>query len=108
MDLAAPAQVRDIFRTPPGTGSVAAFAWKFDDSEVIVRRNVNADGKKDDKAHVWAIDVTTGKARPLGLTIDRGLQKLQISPDGRHLSYDAGYPYQEVWVLEHAAALLPR
>jgi hypothetical protein len=36
------------------------------------------------------------------------MQQLQISPDGRYLSYDAGFPYQEVWVLENVTAALPK
>jgi Tol biopolymer transport system component len=107
LDLNVPIQSREIFRTPPGTG-IWAYAWSADDREVIVGRNVNAGGAKDGKDHLWAIDVETGKSRPIGLTVDRGLQKLQSSPDGRRLSYDVGFPYQEVWVLENVAALLPQ
>jgi Tol biopolymer transport system component len=107
LDLSAPTKTREVFRAPPGS-FLAAYAWSLDDREVIVERDVNTDGTDDDKSHVWAIDVATGKARPLGLTVDRGMQQLQISPDGRYLSYDAGFPYQEVWVLENVAAALPK
>ena len=107
LDLAAPANVREIFRSKPDS-LVVASAWSADDREVIVERDVNADGVDDDTSHVWAIDVSTGIARPIGLTVDRGLHDLRSSANGRYLSYDAGWPYQEVWVLENAAAGLPK
>jgi serine/threonine protein kinase/Tol biopolymer transport system component len=107
LDLATPTTAREIFRTAPKTG-LEAYGWSLDDREVIAMRTVNAAGVVDEKDHLWAIDVATGSARPIGLTVDNKMQRLQISPDGRRLSYDAGYPYQEVWVLENAAALLPQ
>jgi len=99
--------VREIYRSAPGTIAIAS-AWSADDREVIVERDVTADGIDDDKSHLWAIDVATGTARAIGLTVDRGLHELRSSADGRWLSFDVGWPYQEVWVLENAAAGLPR
>ena len=42
----------------------------------------------------------SGQARLVGLDI-HGLNQMRLSPDGRRLSFDAGWPKQEVWVLEH-------
>jgi len=49
---------------------------------------------------LWRIDATSGVAEPLGLKLD-GLRDLAINPDGRHLSFTAGWPSREPWILEH-------
>ena len=49
---------------------------------------------------LWRIDARTGVAEPLGLKLE-GLRDLAVSPDGRHLSFTAGWPAREPWILEH-------
>jgi hypothetical protein len=52
---------------------------------------------------LWAVNAVTGQSRLIGLHFD-GLQQVRTSPDGRRLSFDGGWPLQEVWALEHALA----
>jgi hypothetical protein len=108
VDLTSRAPAREVINTPREAGGLALMAWSADDRALFVRRNVNAKGEREQNGHLWAIDVETGKPHHTGLVLDRGFQELQRSPDGRQLSFDAGWPYQELWVLENAAALLPR
>ena len=108
VDLNSDAPARELFSAPQAAGGLALMAWSADDRAVFVRRNVNAKGEREQRGHLWAINVDSGKAHHTGLVLDRGFQELQRSPNGRQLSFDAGWPYSELWVLENAASLLPR
>jgi hypothetical protein len=102
VDLVAPAQARELIQLP---GRLVVSAWSVDDREIIVQRAPNA-REPDITPELWALDVRTGAARQIGLVLD-AVQLVRRSPDGRHLSFDAGWPYQEVWALENAIGLEP-
>jgi hypothetical protein len=67
---------------------------------VIVKRAKRKPEKGGDGSRVWAVDVETRTARLLGLHVN-GINQIRLSPDGRRLSFDGGWPSQEVWVLEN-------
>jgi dipeptidyl aminopeptidase/acylaminoacyl peptidase len=78
-----------------------AHAWTLDGREVIIKRaKRTTQPQEKDESSIWAIDVETGTARRLGLNV-HGINQIRLSPDGRRLSFDGGWPAQEVWVLEN-------
>jgi Tol biopolymer transport system component len=98
--LNAPEVGREIFVVPPDE-YIEAYAFTPDGTEVLIKR-ARRDPKplESDNSRVWAVNVHTGQSRLIGLDID-GLNQMRLSPDGRQLSFNAGWPKQEVWVLEH-------
>ena len=82
-----------------------AHAWTRDGREVIVKRAPRSPSRDKEGSSIWAVDVETGTARLLGLNFD-GINQIRLSPDGRRLSFDGGWPAQEVWVLENFLASL--
>ena len=105
VDLASPASFREIYRCPPDE-YMDAHAWTHDGREVIIKRAKHTTGPQDkDESSIWAVDVETGAARLLGLNV-HGINQVRLSPDGRRLSFDGGWPAQEVWVLENVVSSL--
>jgi len=98
--LNAPEVGREILVVPPDE-YIEAYAFTPDGTEVLIKR-ARRDPKplESDNSRVWAVNVHTGQSRLIGLDID-GLNQMRLSPDGRQLSFNAGWPKQEVWVLEH-------
>ena len=75
--------------------------WTGDGREVLVKRaRRTTNSTESDEASIWAVDAETGAARRLGLAMN-GINQVRMSPDGRRLSFDGGWPVQEVWVLEN-------
>ena len=103
VELATPAGFREVFRCPPEE-SMDAHAWTRDGREVIVKR-VPRTPSRGNESSIWAVDVETGTARLLGLNF-HGINQVRLSPDGRRLSFDGGWPTQEVWVLENFLSTL--
>ena len=109
IDLATPERAREILRVGPGE-IIGAYVWSLDDREIIIKRASNAsnsapDGRRvSDESRLWAVDVMTGQARLIGLNFD-GLNQVRMSPNGRRLSFDGGWPFQEVWALDNVLAL---
>jgi dipeptidyl aminopeptidase/acylaminoacyl peptidase len=99
VDLANPSGFRDVYRCPPDE-YMDAHAWTRDGREVIVKRAKQKPARDGDGSRIWAVDVETGAARLLGLNVN-GINQIRLSPDGRRLSFDGGWPAQEVWVLEN-------
>ena len=112
IDLASPARAREIFQV--GSDEfIGAYAWSLDDREVIIKRASRLSSpapdarRESDESRLWAIDAMTGKARLIGLNFD-GLNQVRMSPDGRRLSFDGGWPFQEVWALDNVLSSLAR
>jgi Tol biopolymer transport system component len=82
-----------------------AHAWTRDGREVIVTRVPRTASGDKDGSSIWAVDIATGTARLLGLNVD-GINQVRLSPDGRRISFDGGWPVQEVWVLENFLSAL--
>jgi Tol biopolymer transport system component len=99
VELANPSTFREVYRCPPEE-YMDAHAWTPDGREVIVKRAKRKPEKGGDGSRVWAVDVETRTARLLGLHVN-GINQIRLSPDGRRLSFDGGWPSQEVWVLEN-------
>jgi len=99
VELGNPASFREVYRCPPGE-YMDAHVWTPDGREVIVKRAKPTQAAEKDESSIWAIDVETGTARRLGLNVN-GINQIRLSPDGRRLSFDGGWPAQEVWVLEN-------
>jgi Tol biopolymer transport system component len=98
--LSSPEPAREIFVAPPGE-YLEAYAFTPDGAQVLIKRARRTSGPlESDNSRVWAVDVESGQPRLVGLDI-HGLNQMRLSPDGRQLSFDAGWPKQEVWVLEH-------
>jgi hypothetical protein len=72
---------------------------------VIVKRVPRTPSRDNEGSSIWAVDVETGTARLLGLNV-HGINQIRLSPDGRRLSFDGGWPAQEVWVLENFLSTL--
>jgi Tol biopolymer transport system component len=106
--LGSPERAREILRVGPDE-FIGAYAWSLDDREVIIKRARNVvnpapdERRESDDSRLWAVSAMTGQSRLIGLHFD-GLQQVRTSPDGRRLSFDGGWPLQEVWALEHALA----
>jgi len=105
LDLATSRAPREVLHVGPEEGMVA-YVFTADGSEVIVSRWNAEPGPavpslERGGTSLWAVDVQTGHARLLGLNVNH-LNAVRLSPDGRQISYDAGAPFQEVWVLENA------
>ena len=92
---------RTVFRSTPDE-FIDAHAWTLDGREVIIKRDRNTPRQQDEdgSSSIWAVDVETGAARLLGLNF-HGINQVRLRPDGRRLSFDGGWPSQEVWVLEN-------
>ncbi len=94
-----PEPAREIF-VASADEYIEAYAFTPDGTEVLFKRSRRSPGPlESDHSQVWAVDVGSGEARLVGLDI-HGINQLRLSPDGRRLSFDAGWPTQEVWVLE--------
>jgi Tol biopolymer transport system component len=103
--LASPGSFREVFRSSPDE-FIDAHAWTHDGREVLIKRaKRSVSPAESDAASIWAVDVETGAARQLGLTMN-GINQVRLSPDGRRLSFDGGWPVQEVWVLENLLSSL--
>ena len=107
VDLASPAGFREAFRSTPDE-FIDAHAWTLDGREVIIKRSKQTTLPEDrNDSSIWAVDVETGAARLLGLNFF-GINQVRLSPDGRRLSFDGGWPAQEVWVLENFLSSLEK
>jgi dipeptidyl aminopeptidase/acylaminoacyl peptidase len=104
VDLQKPDKAIEVYRAAQDE-EIQAFAWTPDGREVIIKRVTAQPGKPGDRSRLWAVDVATGTARLLGLEVS-GLNQVRLSPDGRRLSFDGGWPVQEVWALENFLAAL--
>ena len=99
-DLQNPERAVEVYRAQQSE-EIQVFTWMPDGREVIIKRVAPAKPREPgDKSSLWAVDVATGVARPLGLNVS-GLNQVRLSPDGRRLSFDGGWPVQEVWALEN-------
>jgi Tol biopolymer transport system component len=47
---------------------------------------------------IWRVERDTGALTPLGLTMRR-LRNIDVSDDGRYVTFTSGSPMSEVWML---------
>ncbi len=55
--------------------------------------------RAEEEASVWRIPLDGGAAQPTGLAMDE-LRDLRLHPDGRRVTFTAGAPRLELWVME--------
>jgi hypothetical protein len=95
--------------SPPGDGEragervknpevLAGVDWMPDDRGLVF---VRAATPATEPRSVWMVGLEDRTPRRLGIGMD-GLRNLHVSPDGRYLTFTAGWPTREVTVLEHA------
>ena len=107
VDLANPSGFREVYRCP-SEEHMDAHVWTPDGREVIVKRSKRTSSAQDnDESSIWAVDVEKGTARLLGLNV-HGINQIRLRPDGRRLSFDGGWPAQEVWALDNFLSDLGR
>jgi hypothetical protein len=49
---------------------------------------------------LWRVPVAGGEPEPLGLSLE-GLRDVSVHPEGGKLTFTAGWPRAEVWVMEN-------
>lgn len=69
--------------------------WMPDGRSLLVVRPVS--GSPSDGA-IWRVERDTGALTPLGLTMRR-LRNIDVSDDGRYVTFTSGSPMSEVWML---------
>lgn len=102
VDLSNPASARPIFHVGSEEG-LTPYVFTADGEGVIVARAKTVHAPENDETALWTIDLKNGEARKIGLNVN-GLQEVRLSPEGRRVSYDGGWPLQEVWSLDNAMA----
>jgi hypothetical protein len=107
VDLQNPAKAIEVYRAPERE-QIEVFTWMRDEREVIIKRVTPPKQREPgDNSSLWAVEVATGVARKVGLNVS-GINQVRLSPDGRRLSFDGGWPVQEVWALENFLPALDR
>jgi Tol biopolymer transport system component len=95
------AGVDEVFRVA-SPDAIDAVNWMPDNRALVFIRGRNdrpvAPG--ENPPAVWIIGLEDRTPRPLGIAAD-GLRNLRVSPDGRYLTFTAGWPGREVTVIEH-------
>jgi len=104
VNLRDPVNAREVLRGD-ASERVCPSVWTVDGREVIYTRAQVKRSPAGDATRLWAVNADTGQARLIGLTVD-GLNEVRLSPEGHRITYDGGWPSQEVWVLENALGRL--
>jgi Tol biopolymer transport system component len=76
------------------------FKWSADGSALTFTRQRLSDKPEERVPSLWRVELASAVPEPLGLSVD-GLRDLSVSPDGRAISFTAGWPRREAWVLEN-------
>jgi Tol biopolymer transport system component len=71
--------------------------WTPDGATVLFTR---WNGKPNDARSLWRVSIHGGNPQPLGLTMD-GLRDVSVHPHGTKMTFTAGWPMNELWVMEH-------
>ena len=71
--------------------------WMPDGGGVLFTRWI---AKPNEPAVLWHASIDGGDARPLGLSMI-GLRDVSVHPNGRKITFTAGWPGQELWVIEN-------
>jgi Tol biopolymer transport system component len=82
-------------RFPPGGGGADQIAWTPDGEHIIYRND----------REIWSIPRIGGEPRRLEWPIEESmvgaLRRIQFSPDGRRIAFDASSGQEELWVMEN-------
>jgi Tol biopolymer transport system component len=93
--------LHDVLRSETGE-SLSGVAWLPNNRGLLFTRTKTGDALPEEARWpvVWQIDLRSGDARSLGISM-RGLRNIAVSPDGRRLAFTSGWPTREPWILEH-------
>jgi serine/threonine protein kinase/Tol biopolymer transport system component len=105
VDLSDGATAREVLRGSANEYIVPS-VWTPDGREVVFTRT-QVKPPPAEPTRLFAIDADTQRVRLIGLRV-KGLNEVRLSPDGGRITYDGGWPFQEVWVLENVLARLER
>jgi Tol biopolymer transport system component len=79
-------------------------------SETVLFQDWTPDGRallftrlerSSEQRSLWLVSIEGGEPRPLGLSMV-GLRAVNMHPDGTKLTFTAGWPKKELWVIENA------
>jgi eukaryotic-like serine/threonine-protein kinase len=88
---------REVVRGQPGE-YVSFEDWTSDGQAVLFLKWSKTSNS------LWRVSIHGGDPEPLGLAMER-LRDVRMNPQGTKITYTAGVPWQELWVLEN---FLPR
>ena len=80
------------------------------DSEMITFQDWTPDGgaviftkwitKPNEPMALWRVSIHGGDPQPLGLSMP-GIRDVSVHPNGRKITFTAGWPLNELWVMEN-------
>jgi Tol biopolymer transport system component len=71
--------------------------WTPDGASLIYTRWT---AKPDQSIALWRVSIHGGEPQPLGLSMP-GVRDVTVRPDGNAITFTAGWPKNELWVLEN-------
>ena len=80
-----------------GPESIIFQDWTADGAAVIFTRWI---AKPNEPMALWRVSIHGGDPQPLGLST-AGVRDVSVHPDGRRITYTAGWPMNELWVMEN-------
>lgn len=80
-------------------GAITSFSWRPDRKDLFFTKIL---GKKP--GQLWRINLTEKKQHPIGLFM-RDLRGLCFHPDGKRITFSAGYIEAELWMMENLMRL---
>jgi serine/threonine protein kinase/Tol biopolymer transport system component len=91
--------LRELVRAQPSE-TVLFQDWTPDGQAVLFTRWT----RTSEPSTLWRVSIYGGDPQPLNLSIV-GLRDVSVNPDGTKITFTAGWPMKEVWVMEN---FLPR
>jgi hypothetical protein len=85
-----PENFRLVGWTPDGL-NLLIVRWSFD----------SATGRRVGNEALWRVPITGGAPVPIGLALE-GLRDVSMHPNGRQITFNAGWKRVEHWVMENA------
>jgi len=71
--------------------------WTPDGASLIFTRGIL---KADQPIALWRVSIHGGEPQPLGLSMP-GIRDVSVRPDGKAITFTAGWPKNELWVMEN-------
>ena len=71
--------------------------WTADGAAVIFTRWT---AKPNEPISLWRVSIHGGDPQPLGLSM-AGIRDVSVHPNGRKITFTAGWPMNELWVMEN-------
>jgi len=75
----------------------------FPDSQAVLFRKFSKGSNGMWPGSLWRVSIHGGDPEPLGLTMD-GLRDVRLNPAGTRITFTAGWPINELLVLENSIA----